>query len=381
MLMAARATKSWRKIITRNEREPQRKRLDVASGFRFETEACVEQFYFKKQWAQRIDEPNGKVRFAGLGSSIRWENLNCWRKINFSNFSEPGRLSDVMHPNLIILAGGISSRMKKAGPASQDLDPALRRDAEQKAKAMIGVGENFRLFLDYLLYNIAVAGYRNVVIVVGEKDDSIREYYDGGAGAAQIHGLKLSYAIQPVPPGRHKPLGTADALWHGLKAAPRWRGQSFTVCNSDNLYTATALRLLLEDTHENAMIDYDRAALQFAPERISQFAVIKKNTAGFLLDIIEKPSPAAIAAAADGHGRLGVSMNIFRLSYDRIFPCLEAVPLHPVRQEKELPAAVKMRIDQNPFAVFAIPRAEHVPDLTRQADILPVQEYLKMINW
>lgn len=282
----------------------------------------------------------------------------------------------MLHPNIVILAGGISSRMKKAAPASQPLDPVLRRDAEHKAKAMIGVGENFRPFLDYLLHNIAAAGYRNVVIVVGENDTSIREYYDS-AGAEQRQNLNLVYAIQPIPPGRYKPLGTADALWHGLKSVPAWRGQSFTVCNSDNLYSTTALRLLLENTHENALIDYDRAALQFAPERIAQFAVIKKNTAGFVTDIIEKPSPAELAVAAEAHGRIGISMNIFRLSYDRIFPCLETAPLHPLRQEKELPAAVKMRAEQNPCAVFAILRAEHVPDLTRQADIVPVQEYLQ----
>ncbi|MCI0695858.1 NTP transferase domain-containing protein [candidate division KSB1 bacterium] len=282
-----------------------------------------------------------------------------------------------MQPNIAILAGGISSRMKKITPAVAQLDPALRRDAAEKPKAMIGVGENFRPFLDYLLGNIAAAGYRNVVIVIGDKDDSIRAYYEEGDGAKQFQGLNISYAVQPIPAGRQKPLGTADALWHALKSMPLWRGQSFTVCNSDNLYSVAALGLMLADRHANAMIDYDRAALQFAPERISQFAVIKKDAEGFLMDIIEKPSPEEMARMADSTGRVGVSMNIFRLAYDRILPCLKTVPLHPVRREKELPAAVKMLVDQNPRAVFTIPRSEHVPDLTTQADILPVREYLQ----
>jgi NDP-sugar pyrophosphorylase family protein len=262
-------------------------------------------------------------------------------------------------------------------PVSGHLDPVLRRDAEEKSKSMIGVGSHFRPFLDYLLYNVAEAGYSDVVLLVGEKDKSIRDYYDDGPGAAQFKNLSITFAIQSIPAGRQKPLGTADALWQALKAVPHWRGQSFTVCNSDNLYSAEALRLMQEDEHDNAMIDYDRAALQFTPERILGFAVIKKDPGGYLVDIIEKPSSQEMASVADGNGRIGVSMNIFRLSYDQIFPCLETVPLHPIRQEKEMPAAVKIMVDKNPCAVFTIPRAEHVPDLTIQSDILPVREYLQ----
>jgi len=280
-----------------------------------------------------------------------------------------------MHPNLVILAGGISSRMKKAPPDSAQLDPVLRREAEEKSKSMIGVGGEHRPFLDYLLHNIAVAGYRHVVILIGEKDDSIRAYYENGRGAAQFSNLKITYVRQPIPAGRARPLGTADALWHALKATPEWRGESFTVCNSDNLYSPEALRLMLEAQHANAMIDYDRAALQFAPERISAFAVLKKDSRGYLVDIIEKPSAAEMHGVAVA-GRIGVSMNIFHLSYDQILPCLETVPLHPAREEKELPTAVKMLVDKNPHAVFTTPRAEHVPDLTLQSDILLVQEYL-----
>lgn len=281
-----------------------------------------------------------------------------------------------MHPNLVILAGGISSRMKMAQPASAQLDPVLRRDAEEKSKSMIGVGDEHRPFLDYLLHNITVAGYRHVVILIGEKDDSIRAYYEAGRGAAQFSHLKMTYVRQPIPAGRTRPLGTADALWHALKATPEWRGQCFTVCNSDNLYSAEALRLMLEAPHANAMIDYDRAALQFSPERISAFAVLKKNAHGYLSDIIEKPSPAEMHSVT-AEGRTGVSMNIFRLAYDQILPYLETVPLHPTREEKELPTAVKMLVERNPHAVFTIPRAEPVPDLTLQSDILIVQEYLQ----
>ena len=74
---------------------------------------------------------------------------------------------------------------------------------------------------------------------------------------------------------------------------------------------------------------------------------------------------------------IGVSMNIFKLDYDMIFPCLVDVEPHPVRNEKELPSAVKLMLDRFPGSMFAYPLKEHVPDLTSKSDILPVKEYLE----
>ena len=284
---------------------------------------------------------------------------------------------ELMDPNIVILAGGLSSRMKKAVPLAGNIDTALLRDAREKSKAMIGVGERHRPFLDYLLYNIRESGYRDIVIVVGERDQSLREYYGKADRNNSFHGLTISYAIQTIPEGRTKPLGTVDALQQALLLRTDWRGRKFTVCNSDNLYTCRALTLLLQTEHRGAMIDYDRRALLFDHARIEQFAVTKKNVDGYLTSIIEKPSPEEIAQASDSTGRIGVSMNIFRLSYDIILPVLGRVPFHPVRQEKELPIAVAMMASENPASMMTIPLSEHVPDLTHPADIVPVQEFLK----
>ncbi|MBI5216083.1 MAG: NTP transferase domain-containing protein [Ignavibacteriae bacterium] len=279
-------------------------------------------------------------------------------------------------PNIVILAGGISSRMKKMPDNTNGIEPQLLKDALEKSKAMIGVGNNTRPFLDYLLNYVERAGYRHVVIVVGERDDSIRRYYDLN-GKNQFPLLDISYATQTIPTGRTKPLGTADALLAALRSKPEWKEQSFTVCNSDNLYSVNALQLLLKETHANALIDYDRAALRFDEERILGFAVIKKDEQGFLTDIVEKPTAEEINQAEDSSGRIGVSMNIFRLTYEDILPFLETIPLHPVRNEKELPVAVKMLAQSQPKSVWTIPLAEHVIDLTNQSDIPIVKEYLQ----
>jgi glucose-1-phosphate adenylyltransferase len=282
-----------------------------------------------------------------------------------------------MNPNLVILAGGVSSRMRKAAPAPDGTDSGLLVDAGQKSKSMLGVGPGGRPFLDYLIYNAREAGYADLVIVVGENDGGIRARYGSAMQDNEFHGVRISYAVQAVPGGRTKPLGTADALLCALRVRTDWCGKKFTVCNGDNLYSRGVLKQLLETGHPGALIDYDRDALRFAQSKIEQFAVLEKDSDGYLTGIIEKPSPEDIRRVRDASGRVGVSMNIFRLSYDTVLGFLEEVPLHPVRQEKELPAAVALMVRRNPRSVLAIPVSEYVPDLTGRADIGGVQGYLR----
>lgn len=275
----------------------------------------------------------------------------------------------------MILAAGMSSRMKKEVTGVSPAVGKLVAEANQKPKAMIGLGKAGRPFMDYLLFHAAKAGYREALLVINERDGFTEPYYAG----RELWGLKLSFARQEIPSGRKKPLGTADAVLQGMLVKPDWAGGRFTVCNSDNLYSVEVLGKLLEDTHLCAMIDYDRDALGVEAERVKAFAVIWKDEEGYLMDIVEKPGPAEIEKARDSNGRVGVSMNIFRLDYDAVLPMLKACPLHPQRQEKELPTALKMLLKNNPQAIFTIPVAEPVPDLTSKGDLLKVQTYLETL--
>ena len=279
-----------------------------------------------------------------------------------------------MDAHLLVLAGGISSRMRR--PGSKALDARLEADADAKSKGMIGVGKDGRPFLDYVLFNAREAGFRDITIVVGEKDHSIREYYGPADRGNPFHGMSIGYAIQPIPPGRTKPLGTADAMMWGLRARPDWEGMWFTVCNSDNLYSVRAMKILRESRADCTFIDYDRAALEFESERIAAFSVLLTDAQHRLLEIVEKPDPETSARLVGPGGRVGVSMNIFSFAYDRIAPLLERVPPHPVRQEKEIPTAVMMMLTEKPGSVITVPLAEHVPDLTNRDDIGRVQEFL-----
>ena len=242
---------------------------------------------------------------------------------------------------------------------------------------MIGVGGSARPFLDYLLYNAREENYRDIVIVVGERDDSIRAHYGNSDSGNDYHGVSISHAGQKIPAGREKPLGTADALLCALHSRKDWAGSRFTVCNSDNLYSRSALRLMKDSPYPNALVDYDRSSLEFEQRRIEKFAVTQKDDDHFLVGIIEKPTAEQIESVRGADGTIGVSMNIFRLDYDMILTYLESCPLNPVRHEKELPTAVMNMIKDHPKACYAYPLREHVPDLTNRDDIGVVQEYLE----
>ena len=69
-----------------------------------------------------------------------------------------------MHDNLIILAGGASSRMKKQAVV-ENLSQEEIIQANERSKGLIGVGPNGRPLMDYLLLNAKRAGYKNIYII------------------------------------------------------------------------------------------------------------------------------------------------------------------------------------------------------------------------
>jgi NDP-sugar pyrophosphorylase family protein len=276
----------------------------------------------------------------------------------------------------VILAGGISSRMKKSS-VDPTLDAELVRQADERTKGMIGVGEGGGPFLDYLLYNMKQAGLQDIVIVIAEHDAELRSYYGLKDRDNDFHGLRISYAVQHIPAGRRKPIGTSDALIQALHVRSDWSEGDFIVCNSDNLYSVTCFKMLLECDAPNALIDYDRSGLEFDQARIAQFGITRKDRDGFVVEIVEKPKLEELDSLRSSDGTLRVSMNIFRLRYSMIFGPLKDCPENPVRQEKELVTAVTNMVRANPKSLKALPLKEHVPDLTYKEDIPVTREYLR----
>jgi len=289
-----------------------------------------------------------------------------------------------MHDNLIILAGGASSRMKREAVV-ENLSEDEITQANERSKGLIGVGPDGRPLMDYLLLNAKRAGYKNIYIVIGEEGDLFKAFYGSKDKNNDFYGLNVSFAVQYIPENRLKPFGTADALFQTVEQYPELNSQYYSVCNSDNLYSSDALYALRETNSPNAFISYDRDAMLFPPERISRFAVAKLNMNNCLLDIVEKPEAQVVESFKDSEGKIRVSMNAFKFKGDTLYIYLKNCPVHPERDEKELPTVLLNLLQDFPNTALGIPFSEHVPDLTAKEDIVEVKAYLKkhfpVLDW
>lgn len=277
---------------------------------------------------------------------------------------------------LLILAGGMASRMKKSLASSEGLDAKLIEQANSVTKGMIQVGKNGKTLIDYQIRNAALAGFEEVMLLLNPADTVTRPYCEDLMKNNASFGVKIVFSIQHIPADREKPAGTADAVYQALIQHEDWKKGRVVVCNSDNLYSVKALNLLWDSPESEALISYERDSLDYPEERISAFALIKTDAKGYLLDIVEKPTAEQAEEIKKEVGRLGVSMNMFVFDAAKFLPYLEKTPYHPVRNEKELPTAVFLYGEGEGRGFFTIPLAENVPDLTSKDDIIAMQKYL-----
>lgn len=281
-----------------------------------------------------------------------------------------------MNRRILILAGGIASRMKKS---TEDLsvDQKLIEQADTLTKGMIGVGKAGKSLIDYQLFNAQLAEYKEILLLLHPEDSITQEYYEDQMKNDNVWGLKIQFSRQNILPDRIKPAGTADAVLQALEQHKSWQTGKMVILNSDNLYSSRALDLLWESSSDNALISYDRDSLNFPEERIKAFAVIRADEQGYLQEIIEKPDEEVINQILRKSGRVGVSMNAFVVKAEQLLPYLKKTPFHPTRNEKELPTAISMLVADFSDSFYTIPLSENVPDLTSKNDLEIVQNYLQ----
>lgn len=275
-----------------------------------------------------------------------------------------------MHDDVValVLARGLGRRMRQA-PVANDgtLTPQQTAAARAGLKSMMpmtGPGQPARPFLDYVLSELADAGFTRVALIVappGAGPDPLRDYYRGEGRPTR---LSLSFVVQP------EPLGTADAV----RAASAWVGSdAFVVLNADNLYGVAALRALRQ-ADGPALLVYERDQLvhssDIPPERVASFALLTLGSDGVLMDIIEKPGAAAIEAAGP---RALISMNCWR-GDARLLDACRDVARSP-RGEFELPMAVRLAVRRG--VVFrGLKATGPVLDLSRRDDVRGVARRL-----
>ena len=258
----------------------------------------------------------------------------------------------------VVLARGLGTRMR-AADAGAELTAEASSVADSGLKAMIPIG---RPFLDYVLSELADAGFTDACLVIGPEHDVVRDYYEREARPERI---RVHFAIQ------EKPLGTADAV----VAAQSFAGtEPFVVLNSDNYYPASALRELHTRT-KPAMVAFSREALMargnVAAEKIARFGAVEIDESRALRSMTGDGD----RAAASTGGRIYASMNCWLFDEALIEAC-RIVPVS-TRGEKELTQAVQHAIDRLGVRLEVVLSEEPVLDLSSRADIERVKRLLE----
>ena len=277
----------------------------------------------------------------------------------------------MINDSLIILAAGLSSRMKKS-VSSKNLSKRSIEQANSRDKGLIGIDKNGRPLIHYLLINAKIAGFKVIYLVIGQNSDSFKSYFDEN----KYDGLDIEFAVQYLEKNKLKPSGTADALFQAITQFPILKSSNFCVCNSDNLYSAKALRSIRSTSFSNAFISYDKSFLNFSSAKVSSFSILKLNENGYLVNILEKPTAKDFDLFKDSGGKIRVSMNLFKFNGSVFYDYLKNCPFDVLRNEKELPTAVLNLAKDQPSSVYGIPFEEHVPDLTSKDDIIVLNKLL-----
>jgi len=271
--------------------------------------------------------------------------------------------------SLIIMAGGASSRMKKS-LSKTNLKADIVQAAKDHHKSLIPLDDKGRPLLYFLLKNALNSGIRTVYLITAQDNSAFKDFISRMRQEHEIDGLEIKFAIQHIPQGSKKPLGTADALQQCLEQHRTLLEEHFTVCNGDNLYSTDAFSILRNTrVAPNALIAYEGLGLGHSEEKIAKFALLDFDEDLRLTHIVEKPNTEVLGEYKNKHDKLWVSMNIFNLQGAIMYPFLVDCPMHPERGEKELPEAIRNMIKDPNNSILCIPRSEKIPDLTSAEDI------------
>jgi glucose-1-phosphate thymidylyltransferase len=258
---------------------------------------------------------------------------------------------------VVVLARGLGTRMRKQdGQARLDLRQAAI--AETGVKAMIPVGGTDRPFLDYVLAEVADAGYRRVCLVIGPEHDQVRAYY---GQVLKPRRLTVSFAVQD------RPLGTANAV---AAAEGFAADDGFLMINSDNLYPTAACGQLRQLSGAGVAL-FERDAMlahsNIAPDRVMKFAAGVIDARGNLQRVIEKPDAATLASLGP---EVFLSMNCWRFGPAIFEACRKIKPSS--RGEYEITDAAQYAIDHLGETFRVVRSREPVLDLSSRGDIASV---------
>lgn len=281
------------------------------------------------------------------------------------------------HRTLVIMCGGLSSRLKNSLSKSKQ-SVEKKRLGLQYHKSLLPLGNRQHPLLYYSLRNAQQAKVSSVYLITGEATEGFDLFLAKYAQQPVVASLTIECIPQRIPSGRTKPLGTADAIRQALEQKRELMNRSFIVINGDNLYSANALNALYAlPEKQQALIGYHREALRYPVERLRQFSLLEFTTQNNLKRIVEKPTAEVVARLEKSQANILVSMNVFKFFGASIYPHVKNCPLDRQRNEKELPQAVQLHIEQKAGSFTVLPFSEHVPDLTSLADLDTLNQFIE----
>ena len=272
------------------------------------------------------------------------------------------------HMPAIVLAAGRSSRMKAFEDDGQGNTGEEIHLLKTRSKAMLPISHEGKPFLALLLERLVSEGVDDVCVVLSSEDQDT----PGWLAPWIPDGVSVGYARQTIPSDRDKPMGTADAVQRGLEARPEWQGRSVAVFNGDNLPPEGAVAQLKTTTA--GMLAFAQSHLGLPIERTKAFAIVEGSSDAGVHALVEKPSAEDVERLRDEHGEVWVSMNVFRLPYEALLVGCTSAPIHPVRQERELPTAALLAAEQNGAKLQWIPCRGAFLDLTHPQDWKALRE-------
>lgn len=217
---------------------------------------------------------------------------------------------------------------------------------KKKPKHLINVLN--KPFITYLFDNILRAGYEDLILVIGYKEevwkDFLKEYR---------YNLRVVNQFE-VLGGREKEYGTACAL--KCVKAIIGRKEDFLVTYGDNLYSSQDLKGF------NLQDDYNYIGGFFHP-RPEKYGVLRSDNE-FLQEIVEKPKEKI--------GNL-INTGLYKFTPE-IFEKIAQIKLSP-RGEYELTDAINLLVKEKKVKVKEI--KDYWLDFGNPSDILRVSQFLK----
>jgi UDP-N-acetylglucosamine diphosphorylase/glucosamine-1-phosphate N-acetyltransferase len=156
----------------------------------------------------------------------------------------------------VILAAGAGNRVK---PLSIN-----------KSKLMFKIMG--KPLLQYVIENVAAAGIKDMIVVIGRNGDEIKSYFSNGSK----FGVNIQYVKQ------EKAIGMADAV----VSAKDLVGDNFLVVNGGDVFEPSLIKSMI-DEFENGKTDI---VLSCKPvKKTWKFGIIAKDGNGFVRKFVEKP--------------------------------------------------------------------------------------------